>query len=67
MGKKSKKEVKEKVNTRSLLRIYKIFGQHYKKYWKILSVAYLALFAGIATEMLRPWPLKIVMDNLILD
>ena len=67
MGKKSKKEVKEKVNTRSLLRIYKVFGQHYKKYWKILSVAYLALFAGIATEMLRPWPLKIVMDNLILD
>ncbi len=67
MGKKSKKEVKEKVKARSLLRIYRVFGQHYKKYWKILSVAYLALFAGIATEMLRPWPLKIVMDNLILD
>ena len=67
LGKKSKKEVKEKVNASALLRIYKVFGRHYKKYWKILTVAYLALFAGIATEMLRPWPLKIVLDNLILD
>ncbi len=67
MGKKSTKEVKEKVNPHTLLRIYKIFGQHYKKYWKTITVAYLALFAGIATEMLRPWPLKIVLDNLILD
>ncbi len=67
MGKKSKKEAKDKINTRTLLRIYKVFGQHYKKYWKVLAVAYLALFAGIAAEMLRPWPLKIVLDNLLLD
>jgi ATP-binding cassette subfamily B protein len=66
LGKKSK-EVKDKVNPRTLLKIYQIFGQHYKKYWKTIAVAYLALFAGIATEMLRPWPLKIVLDNLVLD
>ncbi|NUO78557.1 ABC transporter ATP-binding protein [candidate division KSB1 bacterium] len=67
MSKTNTQEIQEKVNKRALLRIYRIFGRHYKKYWKTLSVAGLALLAGIATEMLRPWPLKLILDHVILD
>ncbi len=67
MSKTNTQEIQEKVNKRALLRIYQIFGRHYKKYWRTLSVAGLALLAGIATEMLRPWPLKLILDHVILD
>ncbi len=76
MGKKGKKgkrdkqaelEKLEKLNPKSLGRIYKVFGRHYKKYWKTLAAASLFLFAGIAAEVLAPWPLKLILDHVVLD
>jgi len=67
LGNKNAAEVQEKIDKGALLGIYRVFGRHYKKYWKTIAVACLALLAGIATEMLRPWPLKIILDNVILD
>jgi ATP-binding cassette subfamily B protein len=66
MGKKKEKE-HEKLNLPGLVKIYKVFGRHYKKYRKVLTVAYLCLFAGIAMEMLGPWPLKLILDHLVLE
>jgi ATP-binding cassette subfamily B protein len=62
-----KKKEKEKFVSKSLARIYKVFGYHYKKYWKALILAYLSLFAYIGTQVLSPWPLKLILDCLILD
>ncbi len=57
---------REKLNLEGLVRIYKVFGRHYRKYWKILAAAYLCLFATIGVTVLAPWPLKLILDHLIL-
>ena len=67
LRRKSKKKSDDKeINPQSLRRIYRAFGRHYKKYWKILTVGYLSLFAGIAMTVLMPWPLKLILDYVIL-
>ncbi len=60
------KDEREKLNFNGLVRIYTVFGQHYRKYWKILTGAYLGLFAAIGVTVLAPWPLKLILDHLIL-
>ena len=62
-----KKKTKDRLRSKSLVRIYIVFGQHYKKYWQALILAYVSLLAFIAVEVLAPWPLKLIVDYLILD
>jgi ATP-binding cassette subfamily B protein len=62
MGKKKKGALR----STSLVRIYTVFGPHYKKYWQALLVASVSLLAFIGVEALAPWPLKFVVDYLIL-
>lgn len=64
--KMSKKKEKERFNFSILVEIYKTFGRHYRKYWKMLLVAYASLFATIGITLLTPWPLKIILDYVIL-
>jgi ABC-type multidrug transport system fused ATPase/permease subunit len=49
-----------------LFRIYRVFGRHYARYWKVLTVAYLSLFVAIGVNALAPWPLKLILDRVIL-
>jgi ATP-binding cassette, subfamily B, bacterial len=58
--------VESKVTVRGSFRLYRIFGRHYRPYAGILAVAYLCLFAGLAMAALAPWPLKLVLDHVIL-
>jgi ATP-binding cassette subfamily B protein len=51
---------------RTLLRLYKAFGQHYKKHWKLVAVAYSGLLLTILVALLSPWPLKLILDHVIL-
>jgi ATP-binding cassette subfamily B protein len=62
-----KKKAKNKLRSKSLVKIYLVFGQHYKKYWQALLLAYVSLLAHIGFEVLTPWPLKLIVDYLILD
>lgn len=62
----SKKEA-GKLDLKTLLRIYRVFGRHYKPYWNILGIAYGALFASIALGALAPLPLKLMIDQVILQ
>ncbi|MGH7454685.1 MAG: ABC transporter ATP-binding protein, partial [bacterium] len=61
-----KNQEKARLDPRGLWKIYKVFGRHYKKYWKTLAVAYLSLFAAIGATVLAPWPLKLILDYVIL-
>src|SRR2546422_4117000 len=56
----------EKFDLRGLLRIYWAFGRYYKKYWKVLTLSYLCLFATIGVTALKPWPIKLILDRVIL-
>jgi len=63
---RKKEEDQEPLDQESLVKVFKVFGRHYKKHWKTLTVAYLSLFAAIAMAVLSPWPLKLILDHLIL-
>src|ERR1700688_4977543 len=36
-----------------------------RPHWKALSVALLAVIGETITDLLEPWPLKIIVDNLL--
>jgi ATP-binding cassette subfamily B protein len=48
-----------------LTTIYRSFGRDYRRYWKRLALALASLFASVATAALAPWPLKLVLDYVI--
>ena len=50
----------------SVFRVYRAFGRHYVPYASVLSVALLCLLASVGTAMLGPWPLKLILDHVIL-
>lgn len=58
--------LKQTVSAKDLLKVYKVFGKFYLKYWKFITIAYIALLATIAVEVLKPWPLKLILDHLVL-
>ena len=67
LRKLGEKERKSSLKVKGLFTAYKVFGRHYKKYWKILTAAYLSMFATIGVTILAPWPLKLILDHLVLD
>ncbi|HEX9136882.1 MAG TPA: ABC transporter ATP-binding protein, partial [Nitrospirota bacterium] len=48
-------------------RVYRTFIPHLRKYRRRFVLAYLALFAAMLMNLLKPWPLKIILDYIILD
>ncbi len=56
----------ERISYKVLLRVYKVFGNHYKNHWKQLTVAYLGLLLTVAFGLLVPWPMKLILDHVIL-
>ena len=67
LRKYSSKKESSKLNLKALIRIYRVFGRHYKPYWRILSLSYLMLFASIGLGALVPMPLKLMIDQVILQ
>src|SRR5512142_454515 len=57
----------EGVRLRNLHRVYRTFVPHLRKYRRRFVLAYLALFAAMLMNLLKPWPLKIILDSIILD
>ncbi len=57
----------DRLSFKELVKFYRVFGRHYRNYWKTLVVAYSALGISIATTLLVPWPLKLILDHLVLD
>ena len=64
---KMNKKAGEELNFKRLWKVYRVFGQHYKKYWKIIAASFLSLFVTIGVTVLKPWPLKLILDYLILS
>jgi ABC-type bacteriocin/lantibiotic exporter with double-glycine peptidase domain len=57
----------EGVTLRDIKRVYSAFAPHVRKYRKRFALEYLALFAATAMNLLKPWPLKIVFDYILLN
>lgn len=56
----------DKVEYSKLIRFYRVFGQHFKPYRGLLLLAYSSLGAMILCNLLVPWPIKLVIDNIVL-
>lgn len=47
--------------------IWHIFGRYLRPYRGRLFLAYSALGAAVLTTLLKPWPLKLIFDHILLD
>jgi ATP-binding cassette subfamily B protein len=55
-----------RLSYRTLIRLYKTFGRHYKKHWRLMAAAYAGLLFSVLIALLTPWPLKLILDHVIL-
>ncbi len=51
----------------SIPEAYRIFAPNLRKHWQRFALAYLALFAAMVMNLLKPWPLKLVFDYILLN
>ena len=63
MGRKKKEE---QVDPFAISRVRKHFAQHVRPYRGKIALAFAYMFAATLLELLRPWPLKIVFDGILL-
>ena len=40
---------------------------YFRAHWQLLSVGLLLTGLGIGTELLKPWPLKFIIDTVLVD
>jgi ATP-binding cassette subfamily B protein/subfamily B ATP-binding cassette protein MsbA len=40
---------------------------YFRSHWQLLAVGLLLTGLGIATELLKPWPLKVIIDTVLVD
>ncbi len=59
--------MKESRKLKRLGKIYGIFAPHLKPYWRWFLFGYMALIGAVFMNLLKPWPLKIILDYIILD
>ncbi len=66
MPRREHKPEHDKLRYRDLLRVYKVFGNHYKSHWPQLALAYCGMLGNVLITLLLPWPLKLILDYVIL-
>jgi ATP-binding cassette, subfamily B, bacterial len=47
-------------------RVWRTFAPDLFRHWRVLTVAILGMILSVATELARPWPLKLVFDYVLL-
>jgi ATP-binding cassette, subfamily B, bacterial len=47
-------------------KLYRVFGPYVRPYRKQVLLAYVALAGSVGAAVLRPWPLKFILDGVIL-
>jgi ATP-binding cassette subfamily B protein len=59
-------QANNRVDYLKLKRIYRVFGVHYKKHWKLLAVSQSGLLLSMLVGLASPWTLKLILDYVIL-
>src|SRR3990172_5517093 len=54
------------IKPKAVFKVYRVFFPYLKIYSKWFVFAYLALFAAALMNLLKPWPLKIIFDYILL-
>ena len=66
MSKKPAKRPPERLDQRRLLRLYRAFGPLYRPHTRALVASFTGLGLSTITTLLLPWPLKMVLDHVVL-
>ncbi|HWP34624.1 MAG TPA: ABC transporter ATP-binding protein [Thermodesulfobacteriota bacterium] len=56
-----------RLTLRRVLALYGTFGPHLVPYWRSFLLAYAALAGAVLATLVKPWPLKLVFDHVLLD
>ncbi len=57
----------DSISWRDFVRVLKLLAPHLRKYRKLFIPAYASLIAAMIMNLLKPWPLKLVLDYVILN
>ncbi len=57
----------DRLSYRTLWRLFRTFAAHYKSNWKLLVGVYASLLGSILLSLITPWPLKLIIDHVILN
>jgi ATP-binding cassette subfamily B protein len=55
----------EGLNVAKLVRIYRVFGRHYLRQWRLVSLAFLGMYLHIGSGLLAPWPVAWIIDYVL--
>jgi ABC-type multidrug transport system fused ATPase/permease subunit len=55
------------IELKDLYRVYRLLGFYSRSYWKWFLLAYSGLFASVMMNLLKPWPLKLILDHILLN
>ena len=55
------------IKLRTIWILYGTFGPHLKPYWKWFVLAYAGLIGTVLMNLVKPWPLKLIFDYILLD
>ena len=55
------------VDLKTIKKIYARFALFLRPYWKQLAINLFAILLLIVVELLKPWPLKVIFDFVLLD
>lgn len=58
---------KDALNAPQLLDVFRTFGHHYRRHWKLMLLVGAGMLGSVITTLLQPWPLKLILDQLILQ
>lgn len=58
---------KDALNAPQLLDVFRMFGHHYRRHWRLMLLVGAGMLGSVITTLLQPWPLKLILDQLILQ
>ena len=65
-GRRLRHEALPHLEVATVARVYRAFGRYYRPQAKALALSQLGLVLSVATALLMPWPLKLILDYVVL-
>lgn len=66
LSKNGKPVDEQRISYRVILQAFRTFGRFYKKHWPLIGLAFTGLILSVLIALLLPWPLKLILDYVIL-
>src|SRR5262245_11545782 len=65
--KKAEAEAAVEFSYQGYKKVWRTFAPDLFRHWKLLSVAMLGMVLSVASDLAKPWPLKLVFDYVLLE